>query len=47
MRRHVERLIQNEAKPSAVFFVHSGIGGALGVILYIVLPRHLAWSDFL
>ena len=44
---HVERLIQHEAKPSAVFalrhplsavfFVHTGIGGALSVILYFLV----------
>ena len=52
----VERLIQHEAKPSAVFasrhplstafFVHTSIGGALSVII-IVLPGRLARSDFL
>ena len=51
----VKRLIQHEAKPSAVFasrhlpnavfFVHTNIGGALSA--YIALPRHLARSNFL
>ena len=45
-RVRVERLIQHEAKPSAVFasrhplsavfFVHTSIGGALSVILYFL-----------
>ena len=49
----VKRLIQHEAKPSAVFasrhplsavfFVHTSIGGAFS----IVLPGRLAQSDFL
>ena len=52
----VERLIQHEVKlsavfasrypPSAVFFIHTSIGGALS-LSYIILPGHLAWSDFL
>ena len=29
---HVERQIQHEVKPSAVFFVHMSLGGALIVI---------------
>ena len=47
MRVCVERLIQHEAKPSAVFasrhppsaifFVHTSIGGALSVILYFLV----------
>ena len=47
MRGHVERLIQHEAKPSAVFalghppsavfFVHTNIGSALSVILYFLV----------
>ena len=51
-RGRVERLIQHEVKPSAVFasrhprsavfFIHTGIGGALSVILHF-----LARSDFL
>ena len=46
-RGRVERLIQHEAKPSAVFasryppravfFVHTSIGGALNVILYFLV----------
>jgi len=53
----VERLIQHSALPhavfasrhypSAVFFIHTSIGGALIVILYSVLPGRLARSDFL
>ena len=47
MRGRVERLIQHEAKPGAVFasrhppravfFVHTSIGGALCVILYFLV----------
>ena len=46
-RRRVERLIQHEVKPSAVFasrhplsivfFIHTSIGGALSVILYFLV----------
>ena len=46
-RGHVERLIQHEAKPSAVFasrhppsavfFIHTSIGSALTVILYFLV----------
>ena len=47
MRGYVKRLIQHEAKPSAVFasrhspsavfFIHTSIGGALTVILYFLV----------
>jgi len=47
MRGSVERLIQHKAKPSAVFasrqppsavfFIHISIGGALTVILYFLV----------
>ena len=33
----VWRLIQHQAKPSAVFFIHTSIGGALTVILYFLV----------
>ena len=47
MRGHIERLIQHKAKPSAVFasrhppsavfFIHTSIGGAESVILYLLV----------
>ena len=56
MRERVERLIQHEAKlsavfalrhpPSAVFFVHTSIGGALSVILnFLVVLRGAIFSS--
>ena len=37
MRRRVKRLIQHETPPSAVFFIHISIDGALPVILYFLV----------
>ena len=34
--------------PRVLYFSYTqAIGGVLSVIIFIVLPGHLAWSDFL